>query len=226
MTTQHTSAEDQDDVVGEKDAESEQAAVQNDSPDADRGVRSSALRAIASHSRGVADSSVQVRTLVVGAAMATLLVVVGVLGWQLHSKSNEVAAMQAETTDRTRAEQVALDYAVAAADMDFKDPQGWQERLTKGTTPELSNKLKQAANSMDQIISPLQWTSTSTPIVARVRSVSGGMYAVDCFVSVLTKNTQAPQGIQSTATYRLTLDKNHGWVITDVGGIDSALAVK
>jgi len=36
-------------------------------------------------------------------------------------------------------------------------------------------------------------------------------------VSVQTTNSQAPNGIQSTATYRLTIDGAHGWVITEIG---------
>ncbi|OXR45152.1 hypothetical protein B7C42_03109 [Nocardia cerradoensis] len=181
---------------------------------------------IAAQGRRAAESAVKVKTLAVGVIMVALVASVGVLGWQLHAKSGDISAMRGAEADRAHAERIALDYAVAAAQMDFKDLPGWQARLTKGTTPELTNKLKQAANSMDQIISPLQWTSTSTPIVAKVRSESDGKFAVDCFVSVMTKNTQAPQGIQSTATYRLTLDKNQNWVISDVGGIDSALAAK
>jgi Mce-associated membrane protein len=79
---------------------------------------------------------------------------------------------------------------------------------------------------MEQIITPLQWVSTSTPIAAKVRSESNGIYVVDCFVSVLTKNSQAPEGIQSTATYSLNIDSRNDWVITDVGGIESALSEK
>jgi hypothetical protein len=34
---------------------------------------------------------------------------------------------------------------------------------------------------------------------------------------------QAPDGLQSTATYSITVDSNKDWQITDVGGVDSAL---
>ncbi|WP_330254963.1 hypothetical protein OG874_10680 [Nocardia sp. NBC_00565] len=212
MTSQHTEAEAPDDIAAEQEGKP--------------GTRSSALGTVAERGRSAAESAVKVKTLLIGAVAALLVAAVAVLGWQVQAKSGDIDAMRADTADRAHAEQIALDYAVAAAQMDFKDLQSWQTRLTKGTTPELSNKLKQAANSMDQIISPLQWTSTSTPIVAKVRSVADGKYVVDCFVSVLTKNTQAPSGIQSTATYRLTIDKHSDWVISDVGGIDSALAAK
>ncbi|MFX0578486.1 hypothetical protein [Nocardia nepalensis] len=174
----------------------------------------------------IGDGAIKVKTLVVGGLIALLVITSAVLGWQLHTRQNRLDELHTEAADRAHAEQVALDYAVGAANMDFKDLQSWQTRLTKGTTPEMSNKLEQAAASMEQIITPLQWTSTSTPIVAKVRSEANGLFAVDCFVSVLTKNAQAPDGVQSTATYRLTIDKSHDWTITEVGGIDTALAAK
>ncbi|MCC3312268.1 hypothetical protein [Nocardia africana] len=170
--------------------------------------------------------SVKITTLVIAALVACLAGSSVFFGWQAHTQSDRLASMRADEADRGHAEKVALDYATGAADMDFKDLQAWQKRLTANTTPELSNKLKQAAGSMEQIITPLQWTSSATPIVAKVRSDTNGQFSVDCFVSVLTKNAQAPDGVQSTATYRLTIDKNAGWTITDVGGIDSALAKK
>jgi Mce-associated membrane protein len=110
--------------------------------------------------------------------------------------------------------------------MDFTKTAEWKERLTKGTSPELAKRLTDAATSMEQITAPLQWTSTSTPINATVRSVDDGKYVVDCFVSVLTKNTQAPEGVQSTATYSVTVDSNNDWLITDVGGIGAMLGSK
>ncbi|MFI8975263.1 hypothetical protein ACIGO9_20420 [Nocardia asteroides] len=171
-------------------------------------------------------STVELKTLASGVLIAGLVGAAAFFGWQASDKSDQLAAIQSQQDDRAHAEQIALDYAVGAASMDFKDVPAWQGRLAANTTPELSNKLKQAATSMEQIIAPLQWTSTSTPIVAKVRSDLNGHFAVDCFVSVLTKNAQAPDGVQSTATYRLTIDKNANWIITDVGGIDSALAAK
>jgi hypothetical protein len=59
--------------------------------------------------------------------------------------------------------------------------------------------------------------------VAKVRSSAGGIYTVDCFVSVQTKTVQAPDALQSTATYSVTIDSNQNWVITDVGGIGSMM---
>ena len=118
---------------------------------------------------------------------------------------------------------MALDYAVNAAAMDFKDLGAWKSRLVEGTSPQLKEKLSKAADSMEQILVPLQWNSTAKPLVAKVRSQEGGIYVVDAFVSVLTKTVQAPEGLQSTATYSITLDGNNNWQITDVGGIDAVM---
>lgn len=116
-----------------------------------------------------------------------------------------------------------MDYAVSAAQMDYQDFNAWKINLVDGTSPELKDKLTKAADSMQQILAPLQWKSTAQPLTAKVRSDVGGIYVVDAFVSVLTKTMQAPDGLQSTATYAITMDGRNDWQITDVGGIDAAL---
>lgn len=177
--------------------------------------------------------SLRISTVVLSVVVAVLLLGTITLGWIAHQRGSdrdaaraEVTAMRSAADDRHRAEQVATDYSVGAADMNFKDLAAWSQRLTANTSPQLANKLKQAASSMEQIIVPLQWISTPTPITAAVRSEQNGTYVVTCFVSVMTKNTQAPDGVQSTATYTVTIDKNASWKITDVGGIDSAMSGK
>lgn len=187
---------------------------------------SAVVNAVIRRSRRAGDTAIRLKTIVAAALTVAMVAALAVLGWQLHTKSNDVDRMNRLAANNAHAEQVALDYAVAAADMDFHDLSGWRHRLTAGTSPELSNRLSQAASSMEQIITPLQWVSTAAPIVAKVRSASGGVYSVDCFVSVLTKNSQAPDGIQSTATYQLSLDSRTNWTVTEVGGIDSALKSK
>lgn len=166
------------------------------------------------------------KSLVVGVLVLAAVLAVGVLGWQLHDKAGEIDSLHRQAADSAHAEAVALNYATGAAAMDFHDLAAWRGRLTAGTTPELSHRLTQASNSMEQIITPLQWTSTAKPIAAKVRSVSNGLYTVNCFVDVTTRNQQAPDGIDSTATYQLTIDANHNWVISDISGIDSALGTK
>ncbi|QZT58616.1 hypothetical protein [Mycolicibacterium austroafricanum] len=167
--------------------------------------------------------SISLRGFVVGLIIAVLAVAVGVLTWLYVDASRELSAEARAASDRSRAETVAMDYAVNAAQMDYQDFEAWKLKLVNGTSPELKEKLSTAADSMQEILAPLQWKSSARPLAAKVRSDAGGIYVVDAFVSVLTKTMQAPDGLQSTATYSVTMDSNNNWQITDVGGIDAAL---
>lgn len=159
------------------------------------------------------------RRFAAGALAVAVVAGVGVGGWRLYETTHQLNSMRADTSNRAHAEQVALDYATAAAQMDFQDLGTWKDRLTAGTTPELRDRLTQAATSMEQIVVPLQWSSTAQPITAKATPGENGVYAVDCFVSVFTSNAQAPEGIQSTATYKLSIDSTDDWVITEISGI-------
>ncbi|MCV7205073.1 hypothetical protein H7J71_23990 [Mycolicibacterium peregrinum] len=167
--------------------------------------------------------SMSLRSLVLTVAIIMLAIAVGVLSWLLISARAELDAKARQAANYERAEQTALDYAVNAAVIDYKDVNGWKAKLVKGTSPELKEKLTKAANSMEQILVPLQWNSEARPLVAKVRSDAGGSYIVDSFVTVLTKTMQAPDGLQSTATYSVTIDSNNDWQISDVGGIDAVV---
>ncbi|HYB80714.1 MAG TPA: hypothetical protein VED43_03485 [Mycobacterium sp.] len=167
--------------------------------------------------------SVSVRTVIVAVLVCLLAGAAGVLGWLYMGAQGKLDAQSREASSRDRAEEIATDYAVNAAEMDYQDFNGWKVKLVKGTSPELKAKLTKAADSMEQVLAPLQWKSTARPLAAKVRSNAGGIYTVDSFVSVLTKTMQAPDGLQSTATYSITIDSRNNWQITDVGGIDSAL---
>ena len=170
--------------------------------------------------------SVSVRGLVVGAISAVLVAAVATLGWLYLDARHQLNAQNTLAENSAHAEKIALDYAVNAATMDFKDLQGWHVRLVAGTSPQLTKKLSDAGTSMEQVLVPLQWSSTAQPLVAKVRSVHNGVYVVDSFVSVQTKTVQAPEALQSTATYSTTIDSNNNWQITDVGGIGAAMGPK
>lgn len=170
--------------------------------------------------------SVSMRGLVVGAVIVALVAAVAALGWLYIDARHRLDAQATESANAAHAEKIALDYAVNAATMDFKDLQSWHVKLVAGTSPELNKKLSDAGTSMEQVLVPLQWSSTAQPLVAKVRSNTGGIYVVDSFVSVQTKTIQAPDALQSTATYSTTIDSNNNWQITDVGGIGSALGPK
>lgn len=213
--------------TGQAAAEGTSATAPDASPasGARKGADEAAASTTSKQSLGSRLSNLTIGIKGVAATLAVIgvVVVIAILGVQLHSKSDEVDRMNAHSSDNAAVEKKALDYAVGAADMDFANLEGWRSRLVEGATPELKNRLTQAAASMEQIIVPLQWVSTAQPIAAKVSSETGGVYNVDCFVNVLTKNSQAPDGIQSTATYKLTVNKNDNWAITEISGIDSAL---
>jgi Mce-associated membrane protein len=170
--------------------------------------------------------SVSVRTLAVGAVIISLIVGLGVMTWLYIGATTKLDDQARQTADVSRAEKIALDYAVNAAIMDFKDLGPWKQNLVKDTTPELNKKLTEAATSMEQILLPLQWSSTAKPLAAKARSHDNGLYVVDAFVSVMTKTVQAADNLQSTATYSITINSNDRWLISDVGGIAAVVGEK
>lgn len=170
--------------------------------------------------------SVSVRALLVTLLVVTLSIIIGVLSWLYLGARAKLDDEARQSANTSRAERIALDYAVDAAKINYQDLKAWNTNLVKGTTPELKEKLNGAAKSMEQILEPLQWDSTATPLVAKVRSDSHGVYIVDTFVGVETKTMQAPDGLRSTATYSITIDSNHDWQISEVGGIGSVMGQK
>lgn len=170
--------------------------------------------------------SLSVRTLLTSLGILVLAVALGVMTWLYLGERATVQGQLSAADGRQHAEQIALDYAVQAAAMNFQDINTWKNHLINGTSPELTDKLTKAAKSMEQLLIPLQWTSTAEPLTAKVRTDTNGVYVVDTFVSVLTKTTQAPDNLQSTATYSITIDGNNNWLITDVGGIGAVAGGK
>ena len=163
--------------------------------------------------------TVSARSLVFSAVLALLVGALATVVWLYVDAQQQLNAQARQSDNNAHAEKVALDYAVNAATMNYQDLGGWKTKLVAGTSPELNGKLSKAAESMQQILVPLQWNSTAQPLVAKVRSDIAGVYVVDCFVSVQTKTAQGTDPLQSTATYSLTIDRNKNWQITDVGGI-------
>lgn len=170
--------------------------------------------------------SISLRSLVVGLVMFSLIVATCVMTWLYIGATSKLDEQAAQANNYKRAEQIALDYAVNAAIMDYHDLGPWKTNLAKGTTPELKEKLTKAGTAMEQILTPLEWISNAKPLSAKVRSSNNGVYVVDAFVGVMTKTVQAPDSLQSTATYSITIDSNHDWQISDVGGIAGVLGEK
>ncbi|WP_063035487.1 hypothetical protein [Nocardia grenadensis] len=170
--------------------------------------------------------SIQVSSLIRGAVVAVLAVAATIFAVLYFTARGEVADRDERAAADSRAEQLATEYAVGAATVNFKDLDVWIAALKKNTSPRLAGKFDDTAPKLEQILVPLQWTSTATPITAKVMSEQDGVYKVNVFVNVTSTNAQNPDGTQSTVTYTVTIDEDSGWQITDVGGVDGALPVK
>jgi hypothetical protein len=170
--------------------------------------------------------SITLRGSAITTGIIVLVAAVALLAWAYFGAEQTIETQNHRSENNAHAEKVALNYAVSAAEMNFQDLNGWKVKLVAGTSPALKDKLTKAATSMEQIIVPMQWTSTARPLVAKVRTETGGAYVVDAFVSVLTKTVQAPEGLQSTATYSVTIQSGQNWQISDVGGIGSVVEEK
>lgn len=170
--------------------------------------------------------SLSVVTLAWAGVTGVLVIAVVVLSLLVWDGRRDAADRDAAAADTRRAEEVATDYAVGAATVRFDDFNAWVGRLKTNTAPELANKFDATAPKLQEILTPLQWSSTATPIAAKVMSESGGIYQVDVFVDVDSSNIQNPEGARTTVTYTVTVDRDSDWHITDVGGMDATLPVK
>ncbi|MFD0361609.1 hypothetical protein ACFQZZ_09160 [Nocardia sp. GCM10030253] len=167
--------------------------------------------------------SIQVSTVIRSAVIAALVVAVCVLSGLLWSARHDLAEQNDRVADDRKAEQVATEYSVGAATVNYQDINAWVAKLKANTAPQLANKFDATGPKLEQILVPLKWTSTAAPITAKVMSELDGVYKVNVFVNVSSTNAQSPEGAQTTVTYNVTLDKNSDWKITDVGGVDGAL---
>lgn len=170
--------------------------------------------------------SVRLSTVLTAAAVAVPLIVSIVLGALYWSAKSDLAERDSKAADDRHAEQVASDYAVGASTIDYKDTKAWLGRLQAGATPQLAAKFEATGPQLEQILLPLQWTSKAVPLSSSVTSESGGIYKVNAYVNVTSTSAQSPEGAQTTVTYSLTIDRNAGWKITDVGGLQNALPTK
>lgn len=162
--------------------------------------------------------SISVRSLVLVLLVVGWATSLGIVLWLYLGAKGDLSKDAAQAANDRRAEKIALDYSVHAAAIDFQKLDAWKTELVKGTSPELKDKLNNAAGSMEQILVPLEWKSTATPIAAKVRSHDNNVYVVDAFIGVDTKTKQSKDGLHSTATYTVTIDPSHDWNISDVGG--------
>ncbi|NKY61029.1 hypothetical protein HGA15_33825, partial [Nocardia flavorosea] len=80
------------------------------------------------------------RGLLAGSAVAALAAVAIVLAILLLGARGELARERAAAADRNHAEQIARDYSVGAATVDFQNLDAWLGKLKTGTVPDLSAK--------------------------------------------------------------------------------------
>ncbi|BDT99294.1 hypothetical protein [Nocardia sputorum] len=170
--------------------------------------------------------SVSLTAIGVAAGAVVLTAAVAVCGYGWWSAREEIAQIRSDAYGERHAEQVATDYAVGASTIDHQNIPAWVDKLKANTSPPLAHKIDATAPKLEQILLPLQWTSTAVPIAAKVATVSGGVYKVNVFVDVTSTNAQNLKGGQMTVTYNVTVDSNSGWQITDVGGLDGALPTR
>ncbi|WP_228540131.1 hypothetical protein [Nocardia sp. XZ_19_385] len=170
--------------------------------------------------------SINVNTVISAAVIAVLVVAVIALSGLLVAARSDISNRERAAVDDRHAEQVATDYALGSATVKFDDIPAWVGRLKTNASPALAAKFDATAPKLQEILVPLQWNSTATPIAAKVVSESGGRYTVSVFIDVNSTNAQNPAGARSTVTYTVTVDRGAGWQVTDVGGSDGALPLK
>ncbi|MEC3958391.1 hypothetical protein VMT65_35530 [Nocardia sp. CDC153] len=170
--------------------------------------------------------SIRLSTVLIAAAFAALLAVSVTFGVLYAHAAATLSDRDATAAADRHAEQIASDYALGASTIDYHDVKGWLGRLQAGTTPQLSAKFDATAPQLEQILLPLQWTSKATVLSAAVTSEAGGIYKVNAYLNVTSTSAQTPDGAQTTVTYSMTIDRNSGWKITEVGGLQNALPTK
>lgn len=193
-------------------------------------ARPAAERADEAAPRGIVVTPLMLALSAVVVLLAVAATAFGFL-WQSAASDRDDARDQlaavTETQDtNARAEDIAKKYAIGAATIDYQNLAAWRTALTAGTTDELANQLREASTQFEQVVVPLQWQSTATPLGTIVASNKDGLITVNVFVNMVTKSTQRPEGIPSTATYTLTIDTKQDWKISDVRGMDAALSGK
>ncbi|AYF74311.1 hypothetical protein D7D52_11035 [Nocardia yunnanensis] len=167
--------------------------------------------------------SIKLSTLLTAAAGVLLiaaLVWVTVL-WQ--SARGDLSARDDQAAADKHAAQVASDYAMGAANLNYADFNAWTARLKAGTTPALAAKFDATSAKLQEILVPLKWTSSPTLLSSQVLGHDNGVYKVNVYLNVNSTNAQNPDGVMTTIYYTVSVDPKSDWKVTDVGGIDLPL---
>ncbi|MBL1078149.1 hypothetical protein JK358_27455 [Nocardia sp. 2] len=163
--------------------------------------------------------SLKLSTLAVAAAAVVLIAALVTTTTLWLSARGDLADEQAQAADDRHAEQVATDYAVGAATLNYADFTSWTNRLKANTTDSLAQKFDSSATKLQEILVPLKWTSSPTPLGAQVIDRSNGAYKVNVYLNVTSTNAQNPDGVLTTIYYTVSVNPGD-WKVTEVSGID------
>jgi len=168
------------------------------------------------------------RYLVAGGVVAAVaLLLAGALFafWQrgttptgVASATGSSSAAPTTTVDPTaRPRQIAEQYALGAAAMDYRDMAAWKKRVVWHTSPELTRTLEAAAADLDEVARGVDMVSTASEANSVMApSTDPKVTIVKVFVNVTTKSSVRPEGFTSIASYKLTMDNTRDYLITDV----------
>ncbi|WP_433564900.1 hypothetical protein ACQP1O_06175 [Nocardia sp. CA-151230] len=165
----------------------------------------------------------KVSTLVTACAAVLLIgaLVTVIVLWQ--SARGDLNDRDTQAANDKHAEQVASDYAMGAANLNFSDFNAWTARLKSNTTPALASKFDATSSKLQEILVPLKWTSSPTLLSSQVTDRDNGAYKVNVYLNVNSTNAQNPDGVLTTIYYTVSVDPRSEWKVTDVGGIDLPL---
>ena len=170
--------------------------------------------------------TITLRSLVTAAVIAALVVAVAGLAWLYIDAQRKLDAQTRQSANNAHAEKIALDYAINAAEIKLTTSTRGKPNWLPVQPQHSRTSWARRRSKWSRYWSPPNGHSTARPLMAKVRSDSGGIYVVDCFVGVVTKTIQSPGPLQSTAAYSVTIDSDRNWEISDVGGIGAVVARK
>lgn len=170
--------------------------------------------------------AIRLSTVLTSCAIGGLVIATAILALLYSSARATISDHDRRDSDDQHVREIALDYALGASAIDYRDVKGWLTRLKSGTTPDLTAKFDATAPQLEQILLPLHWTSTATPLSAGIVSEAAGVYKVNAYLTVNSTSVQNPTGTLTTVAYSLTIDRNSDWRISDVGGLRNTFPVK
>ncbi|GAA2052587.1 hypothetical protein [Williamsia deligens] len=161
---------------------------------------------------------------VLTALVVILAVVAGVAVYSAVDYRDDYTTLRDANSDAQRAEDVASQYAVRAALINYRDFDPWFAALRTGVDDKMRQQFTTSESVLRQLLGQLQWVSKGDLVGSDIKSQNNGVYVVQVFVDVQVTNVQSPGGVKTTALYPITVDKNKNYSITDISGGVAPLA--